>query len=110
MCENPDIVSRTSIQRLEHKLLIETQKQNRLEVDNENAYFMGKAIPKERWRLQALGLSLPADIYLDIAALAKEGAGSHVVKYYGNSYIVDVNGIVHSGYGQHREIVSIKIH
>ena len=104
-------MSKTASQRLEHILLIETQRgEGRLEVDDKNAYFKGKAIPIEVWRRQAFEMGLPADLYFEIAALAKDEAGGHTVKYGNRTYFVEINGIVHSAYGQHREVRSITMH
>ena len=108
MCENPSVMSKTATQRLEHKLLIESQKQDgRLEVDDKNAYFRGKSIPKELWRQQAFQLGLPADTYLDIAALANNERGKHFVEYNSQKYLVEVNGTVPSPHGLKREIKSV---
>lgn len=107
MCENPDIASKTALRKLEHRLLIGTQKSESIEVDGRMAYFKGKAISKELWRLQALEMNLPADSYLDVAALARNEAGMHIVRHHNQEYLVEVNGIVHSMHGPHREIVSI---
>ncbi|MBI1935732.1 hypothetical protein HYS31_04805 [Candidatus Woesearchaeota archaeon] len=108
MCENPDIPSKTAAQRLEHKLLAEYQnREGRLQVDEKNAYFKEIVIPKDLWRTQALEMGLPADLYLDVTALAKNESGSHAVKFNGRTYLVEVNGITQSGYGLHREIKSV---
>ena len=108
MCENPDITSKTAMRRLEERLLMDTQRgSGELRVDDSHAYFMGKAIPKEAWRVQALKMGLPADMYLDIAALAKDDVGRHAVNYKGRTYLVEVNGAVQSEHGLHREIISI---
>lgn len=109
MCENPD--SRTTLRKLEERLLIETQRgMGELIVDDNYAYLRGKAIQKDVWGRQAFDAGLPADIYLEIAALARNEAGSHIVKYKGNEYLVEVNGIVLSARGQHRKVISIKLH
>ena len=109
MCENPE--SKTVSQRLEHRLLIKTQRlEGKLEVDGRNAYFKGKAIPRELWRLQAFEMGLPADLYLEIAALAKDEAGSHTVKYGDRTYLVDVNGVVNSDYGPQSLVKSITVY
>jgi len=110
MCENPEWygMSKTAWQRLEHRLLIETQKrEGRVDVDERNAYFRGKSILKDAWRREAFEMGLPADSYLDIAALAKNEEGSHLVEYSNQTYLVEVNGMVQSGHGRHREIKSI---
>ena len=106
MCENPD--SRTILRKLEERLLMETQRgMGELIVDDNYAYLRGKAIPKDLWRQQAFEMGLPADTYLDIAALARNEAGSHTIKYKCLFYIVEVSGIVQSKYGQHRVINSV---
>ena len=111
MCENSDILSKTAVQRLNHSKFIKSQElEGRLEVDEVNAYLGGKAISKELWRRQAFEMGLPADVYLDIAALATDESGTHKVKYGGQTYLVEVNGIVPSEYGPHREIKSLTIY
>lgn len=108
MCENPGSISKTSMQRLEHKLRAGTQKgRGELRVDDNYAYFRGKSIQKEVWRRQALEMGLPADTYFDIAALARNEAGKHTIKYKGQNYLVEVNGAVQSEHGLHREIMSV---
>jgi len=106
MCENPD--SKTTLQKLGHKLLIETQKQEgKLAVDDKNAYFRGKAVPKELWRQQAFQLGLPADIYLDIASLAENSPGSHRVSHGNQTFAVNIGELVQSEYGLHRIVKSV---
>ncbi|GEM_PF-2739615 len=108
MCENPDIPSKSSVRRLENRVLTEHQNsEGRIKVDDRRAYFRGKAILKGTWGQEAFEMGLPADTYLDIAAIARNESSSQIVKYRGQTYRVEVNGIVKSAYGSHREIKSV---
>jgi len=109
MCENPD--SKTELQKLEQRVLMVYQRgKGKLEVDEKNAYFKGKAIPKDLWRVQALEMGLPADMYLDIAALAGNEIGIHTVKHEGLTFAVEVNGAIQSQYGRHRLVKSVMLY
>lgn len=111
MCENPYIMSKTALQRLEHRLLAAYQRgEGRLEVDDKNAYFRGNAIPLELWRQQAFAMGLPPDTYLDIAALAGNAYGAHQVSHGGKKFVVEVSGLIESRYGQHRQVSSVTPH
>ena len=108
MCENPDIISKAGLQRLEQRLLAESQRgDNELKVDDSYAYLRGKAVPKETWRREALRLGLPPDMYLDIATLAGDESGVHHVKHGSLAFAVDVNWVIESKYGQHRLVRSV---
>ena len=103
MCMDNSTGVRIGVKRIGPRQTLE----NTLEVDETNAYFYGKAISKELWRQQAFDMGLPADIYLDIAALASNEPGRHVVKHDNRDYLVEINGLVDSKYGQHREVKSV---
>ena len=103
MCMNDNTGIRIRGKRIEAMPTLE----NNLQVDATNAYFYGKAISKELWRQQAFDMGLPADIYLDIAARASNEPGKHVVRHDNREYLVEINGLVDSKYGSHREVKSI---
>lgn len=106
MCENTD--SKTALRKLEERLLTKYHNtEGKLEVDERNAYFKGKAIPLELWRQQTFQLSLPADTYLDIAALAENTQGNHQVSHENRRFVIEVGGLVQSQYGQYRLVSSV---
>ena len=106
MCENPD--SKTTLRRLEERLLMQHHRnEGRLEIDESRVYFKGKAIFKEAWRSQSLQIGMPPDIYLDIAALAKNERGYQVVNQADQKFLVGLGGIVHSRDKPYREVTSV---
>ena len=108
MCENPGVISKTATQKLEHRLLIESQRgANELKVDDNYAYLKGKAIQRRLWVQQSFEMGLPADMYLDIVTRASDEQGEHVVRQDNQDYLVETNGIITSKYGLHREIKSV---
>lgn len=108
MCENPGAISKTATQKLEHRLLIKSQRgANELKVDDNYAYLKGKAIQRELWMRQSFEMGLPADMYLDIVTHASDEPGKHVVRQDNQDYLVETNGVITSKYGLHREIKSV---